>query len=154
MKVIMKVFSLTSCFVLFLIVVLQGEAIACSCVRPGPSETENINSAVKDSAAVISGEVVEITENTQFSKLVKININSVWKGSKKRQIEITTGNGGGDCGFPFEVGEIYLIFANGSKGGEYSTNICNRTNLLSLSETDLKVLKKPKYMFEHSIQVL
>lgn len=61
----------------------------------------------------------------------------VYKGKiKKEIIEITTGIGRGDCGFPFQLGETYLIYSSfentyfeqGEKVPNYLyTNICTRT---------------------------
>lgn len=50
-------------------------------------------------------------------------------------IEIQTGLGGGDCGFPFSIGQSYIVFASNEpkKGFKtkriIETNICTKTQL-------------------------
>src|SRR5258708_4102213 len=45
-------------------------------------------------------------------------------------MRLSTGLGGGDCGFDFEVGKQYLVYAFNDEAGELSTNICTRTTRL------------------------
>jgi hypothetical protein len=44
---------------------------------------------------------------------------------------------GGDCGFDFEVGKKYLVYAFKDEAGELSTNICTRTTRLERSRGNL-----------------
>ena len=49
-----------------------------------------------------------------------------WKGELADTVQSMTGTGGGDCGYPFEVGVPYLVFS--TQGSPYlSTSICTRT---------------------------
>jgi hypothetical protein len=80
-------------------------------------------------------------------------INSVFKGDVPKTIIIRTGLGGGDCGFLFEAGESYLIYAvnessidyvqpklgrsNQELSGIYRTDICTRTGLVKNRQIDL-----------------
>lgn len=83
---------------------------------------------------------LEITGDSIFSSSyhkVEIAIEVMLKGGRKKQksIYIWTGLGNGDCGFPFEKGMKYLIFAGKEKmgclGKQLSTNICTITSLYS-----------------------
>ena len=81
----------------------------------------------------------------------------IYRGrSKFKSIKIRTGFGGGDCGFNFDIGKTYLIFANNAEylkfsknrlkskrrklKNIYETNICMRTKLFSNSKNELKKL--------------
>jgi hypothetical protein len=138
------VFSL---FLVFgLLVLTQINVLACSCDLPIPklSPKQQINKARKNANAVFSGRVLEITKQPQnFYVSVRLLIKDSWKGNSPKEITITTGIGNGDCGYPFEVGESYLIYASGDEN-RLSTHICQRTKNLSDSAQDLQVLGKVK----------
>ena len=56
-------------------------------------------------------------------------------------MRLSTGLGGGDCGFDFEVGKQYLVYAFKyafkDETGELSTNICTGTTRLEKSSENL-----------------
>ena len=54
-------------------------------------------------------------------------------------MDVTTPPTGGSCGFAFEEGEEYIVYAyDGANTDEsYSVNICSRTALLSQAQEDL-----------------
>jgi hypothetical protein len=56
-------------------------------------------------------------------------------------VSVDTGTGGGDCGYAFQEGETYLIYARGDKAGRYSTGICDRTRRISEAAEDLDYLR-------------
>jgi hypothetical protein len=45
--------------------------------------------------------------------------------------EVWTGMGGGDCGFNFEIGKSYLIYAGRARDGRFHTSICGPTRAVS-----------------------
>lgn len=76
-------------------------------------------------------------------------MSSNWKGIKDKMVTVETGLGGGDCGYGFQEGESYLIYAyrtNGEDGkpGPLRTNICTRTRPLSKAKGDIKALGDSK----------
>ncbi|MFE8698795.1 hypothetical protein ACFYKT_21150 [Cytobacillus sp. FJAT-53684] len=76
-------------------------------------------------------------------KSVLFEVTNTWKGIQQSQVIITTGQGGGDCGIDFKVGQDYLVYAHESTMyGENTlvTVICDRTNKLSSLQQDLEVL--------------
>lgn len=132
--------------VLFLFIVVfvsfPSSIKACSCAQL-PSVAEEL----KGSNAVFSGKVVKIRERRNIKgykvRSVLFEVENTWKGTKQSQVLITTGLGGGDCGYDFTEGHEYLVYAHdstmyGSKS--LVTVICNRTNELSSSKEDLKIL--------------
>lgn len=48
----------------------------------------------------------------------------------QKEIEIATGSGASDCGYPFEVGMDYLVYAYKNAEGRLETGICSRTRPL------------------------
>jgi hypothetical protein len=60
-----------------------------------------------------------------------------YRGDKQKPMRLSTGLGGGDCGFDFEVGKEYLVYAFKDETGELSTNICTRTTRLEKSSENL-----------------
>ena len=73
-------------------------------------------------------------------------MSEVWKGPKQQTVEIITGaDSGVGCGYPFEEGREYLVYAYGKQ--ELKVDLCSETKLLSKAGADLAVLgngEKPK----------
>jgi hypothetical protein len=70
---------------------------------------------------------------------VKLRVERSWKGPSCTELKVETGRGDGDCGYPFEVGKSYLVYAH--KDGEVlRTNICTRTRPMDIAEEDLTAL--------------
>jgi hypothetical protein len=133
--------------VVVLMAFARTDGFACSCSLPYPKQSlkTQVKKALNESRAVFSGKILEVTADPEkFSIVVKLKVERSWKGSLPEEISINTGRGGGDCGYRFEVGESYLIYAYGSDVGRLSTNICQRTAKLSEAVKDLQILGKGK----------
>ncbi|WOV88525.1 hypothetical protein QWT69_05265 [Sporosarcina oncorhynchi] len=128
------------------------DAAACSCVMPPPPEQ-----ALNDATAVFSGEVIDISDNVKvingYGKTIRFKVDESWKGIDNGEVAINTGHGGGDCGFQFEVGQSYLVYAVKSDmyaPNTLSTTICNRTVQLANANDDLTALGEGEKIFsEH-----
>lgn len=127
---------------IFMIGSFPSIASACSCANLPSVEEE-----FERSKAVFSGKVVDIKEKLSLkgytTKSILFEVTNTWKGVEQSQIIITTGQGGGDCGYNFIKGEEYLVYANetimyGAKS--LVSTICNRTGVLSSSQEDLEIL--------------
>lgn len=83
------------------------------------------------------------TDMDQMPLLLKItfNVSRTYKGKIERSATVITGVGHGDCGFDFEVGKRYLVYAYRDSSGELSTGICTATALLEESQTNLSYLQ-------------
>jgi hypothetical protein len=57
--------------------------------------------------------------------------------SGQQEIEILTGFGGGDCGFPFQTGSEYVVYAYKNSDGRLETGICSRTRPLAEAGDDV-----------------
>ncbi|MEQ1763536.1 MAG: hypothetical protein ABL984_10370 [Pyrinomonadaceae bacterium] len=95
--------------------------------------------------AVFAGAVISIEKRSDFTRVAVLRVESVWKGLGRKEIEVTvfTGNGGGDCGFPFRIGEKYLIYAHFNSSKNLGANICSRTKIFAEAGPDTSVLGKP-----------
>lgn len=123
------------------------DAFACTCGLPlrNVSLKQQVIEARKKSKAVFSGQVVEITANPGvYYIVVKLKVEKTWKSILGEDVSIVTGRGGGDCGFPFTVGETYLVYAYGSGKHKLGTNICQRTATIKEAAEDVKILEKRK----------
>jgi hypothetical protein len=123
--------------------------LACTCGLPYPNRTlkQQVIEARKKSEAVFSGKVIEVIENPQvFYVIVKFKVQRSWKQISTDEVTVFTGRGNGDCGYRFEVGESYLVYAYKYNESELGTNICQRTMKLADAAEDLKVLGKGKLL--------
>jgi hypothetical protein len=72
---------------------------------------------------------------------------TTWKAAEGKEVVLYTANDSAACGYNFEKGKSYLVYAHSQKRGEekvLGTNICTRTALLSDAKEDLKELGEGK----------
>jgi hypothetical protein len=82
-------------------------------------------------------------QGQQFlTKLVSFEASETFRGTPTHHVNVVTGMGGGDCGFPFKSGGEYLVYtyANGASAVP-STGICTRTAAVSDAGEDLAFLR-------------
>ena len=119
-----------------------ADAGACSCGGSGaPCE------AAWRVDAVIAGIVrsVEVIDHVELgapyqSTLVKFEVERSFINGSPGIVELTTGRGGGDCGYQFVAGKRYLVYASKQASGRLSTGICSRTRPLEAAAEDLAYL--------------
>lgn len=121
------------------------KVLACECFSRSYCETFG------DSKAVFIGEVVEgnsperlldsINRNSNELKFVLVVRESFQGVEKHQQIPIYTGFGFGDCGFPFQKGESYLVYVY-EENGKFHTSICSGSKHISrVSQEEFKFLE-------------
>lgn len=122
---------------LVLAIVLGADAaLACSCAPlPEPRQARD------QADAVFTGTVLGITQEGN-QRLVRLRVEESWKGAKCGEVTITTGLGDSDCGYAFQEGQAYLIYADKQRG-KLSTNICTRTRPTAEAGEDLAALGAP-----------
>jgi hypothetical protein len=59
----------------------------------------------------------------------------------QKEIEIVTGLGGGDCGYEFQTGVDYVVYAYKNADGRLETNICSRTRTLAEAAEDMEYFR-------------
>lgn len=125
----------------FLPMMIPGKVSACMCDYPR-SPTEEL----KASSAVFTGEVVsrgyaERDDGYADDFVAEFNVSTVWKGSVGTTIQVATASDGAACGFYFQVGGQYLVYAsNDYPPYDLSTSLCNRTRPLFEAADDLAEL--------------
>jgi hypothetical protein len=143
-------------------------AVACTCMQtPSPC------ASFKDTPVVFVGLVTSIEETkvdivrfgekrtVRTSLLAHFTVEEPLKGIKLKTALVDTGGGGGDCGYPFEEGHRYPVYAfrgedealNSSisrtvigdgrtgKAARLSANICSRTRELEDATDDVELLR-------------
>lgn len=123
--------------------------------------TESVKKAFKRSEIVFVGRVVsnqpyELKKeplgegfiDIYYHNEVTFEVTQWFKGTSTSTQIIYSGVGGGDCGFHFEVGEQYIVYATNDGvymelgSSKMQTNVCDRTNKLSELAADLTELGK------------
>src|SRR5678816_2560454 len=127
----------------------EARLIACSCIGSQPT-----CQATWQAHAVFVGQVVGITDVQPATRpdspaalfdrrRVSFKVSEVFRGDVGASVIIRTGLGGGDCGYAFEVGSSYLVYAHQVPTGELTTGICSRTRPVSEAVDDLAYLRGP-----------
>jgi hypothetical protein len=119
-----------------------ASASACSCAG-----VQTPCHAFGEASAVFVGTVIENkfvrTKDGDFEhemRSVRLSIDTPFRGVEGAEVEVTTGMGGGDCGFNFRQSQQYLVYAHAYEG-KLSTSICSRTRLVANAQEDLTYLR-------------
>jgi Tissue inhibitor of metalloproteinase len=146
----MKKYIYIPLFLAVLLVASAERSYACSCVFSPEPLKKQVQGAFSSAAVVFSGEVVEIKDSptNKYDVLVKLKVANVWKGEATREITINTAKDSAMCGYNFEVGKKYLVYAYGLKDNLSTTN-CSRTSTFN-PKGDIKYLDKLKRKKTHS----
>lgn len=129
------------------LLVASGTGFACDCGLPraGKPIKQLITEARNKSSAVFLGTVMAVDRKPgDLYVAVRFKTEEFWKGALGNEVTVFTGVGRGDCGYKFEVGERYLVYAYRYNDTELGTNICQRTAELIEATLDLKVLGRGK----------
>jgi hypothetical protein len=94
--------------------------------------------------AVRSMSTIEGTPDSPYPRrLVMFAIERAFRGVQVPTADVTTGMGGGDCGYAFKLGERYVVYAYRAKdGSRLGTGICSRTRLASQAAEDLRYFEQ------------
>ncbi len=113
---------------------------ACSCVAPGPPKVE-----LAQSVGVFAGRVIDIEKpsGTVMSSadpvIVTLQVSTVWKGPAYKTLVMQTVRESDSCGFPFEPGQEYLVYARGTESN-LAVSLCSRTRPLAEATEDIRQL--------------
>jgi len=147
----------------FSMAITPASVLACTCAHPPPPGPNGAPIPVerapdKDEAifegtvasARLKGSLVDAKVGELISAdidqdppymLVAFNVSRSYAGQQGKSVELKTGMGGGDCGYPFEVGKQYLVYAWKDESGLLSTGICSGTGLLEDRKADIASLR-------------
>jgi Tissue inhibitor of metalloproteinase len=99
------------------------ETFACSCAPPSQTTNDDFQKAT----TVFTGKVLSVQRKEGAPTVtVKLAVQRYWKGKVSNEIKITTASNSAACGFNFEVGKDYLVYAT-DNNGKLSTGLCSRT---------------------------
>ena len=121
-----------------LLLLLPDCASACSCMGVP------IQRYISSSDAVFSGEVVDLQKGASASRMfgpsdtVTLRASEVWKGPQRETLEVSTPSQGSACGYAFEEGQEYLVYAYGKQ--DLKVDACGGTTHLSKADEDLALL--------------
>ncbi len=76
-------------------------------------------------------------------RVVRFQVGEVLSGVApgQKEIEILTGMGSGDCGYPFRTGSEYVVYAYQNSEGRLETGICSRTRPLAQASEDIAYIR-------------
>lgn len=116
---------------------LSDMALACTCAPPPPPI------AARDAAdAVFSGRVLSVTPGKNGLD-VEIQVDRSWKKARCGTVVVQTPSDSAACGFGFEVGKSYLVYAT-IQQGKLGTTICSRSRAIEDAGEDLAALGEPE----------
>jgi len=111
----------------------ENRAFACSCAGPRPA-----SEAYQNSDAVFVGKVADIKPEGRFS-MVQFDVGMAWKGVSEGTVSLGTADSGAMCGYDFEQGRDYLVYARGGPES-LETGLCGRTQPFEVAFQDLAYL--------------
>ena len=112
----------------------NSRGVACECKRNNSVEQE-----FSDSKSVFVAKVIEI-KDSKPDAFVTLRVEKMWKGVKTETIVVLTDNRGKGCGYIFNKGERYLVYAFEDRDGALRTDVCTRTADVNSAAGDLKEL--------------
>ena len=131
---------------LALVLIASPRVFACSCITSG----ESVSLAqIKTQYPIVFSGVVESIDDSDIKRIrslsreeqiaafshnqpalhVTFRTMQVWRSDTAvtNRFVVDTGQGGGDCGYPFHEGQSYLVFARRISDGRVTTSICSAT---------------------------
>lgn len=108
-------------------------AFGCSCATP-----KSTNETYQESDAVFAGKAVDIMSK-DHTNTVQFEVRMAWKGISESTVFVRTADSGSMCGYSFERGRDYLVYAY--NGSDYlSSGSCGRTQPLETAFSDMAYL--------------
>lgn len=131
----MKTFATTTALAIAALCLLGARGSACSCIQPGPPAA-----AIEDADRVFAGEVESIKSAGDQAVEVRLRVVRWFKGDTGREtIVVRTARHSASCGYPFESGSAYFVYAYESdeSAGSPQVSLCSRTAELGSATEDL-----------------
>lgn len=132
----------------------------CTCITEDKPLDARITEQVKKADLIFEGVVLEIhdypsaegrrlankdSSHVRFSfgdrRYAFFFVSKSWKGPYKRDLVVSTLRSESMCGFPFEEGKRYLVYASAGEWGP-TTSICTRTRPVAEATKDQKTLEE------------
>jgi len=144
-------------------------AFGCKCAAPPPGVESAHQLAewhAKGVDAIFEGRVVGAVLKSAWVKasvgdsvpanldddvptmLVTFEVMHSYRGVQEPLVDVETGLGGGDCGFGFEIGGQYVVYADRTESGQLETGICSATAPIEQSAANLAYLRDESVIAE------
>ena len=115
-------------FLMVVVMSAMAAPLCWACTCPYQTKKEN----AKGADVIFTGKVVKVeTKDDGESVTTRFRLGKVYKGQAKRFTNVFTDNGS-TCGFLFEKGEKYTVFAH-LNDGKKTTNTCSGTKRGSIN---------------------
>lgn len=116
---------------------LPRPCAACSCVLSSPAEK------FARADVVFRGRVTAATPDASLSSSeiqrdVIFRVETVWKGPTVREIVASPDRSWVQCGNRFVLGDVYLVYANGSNADTLAIGSCQGTRSMRYADEDLR----------------
>jgi Carboxypeptidase regulatory-like domain len=124
-------------------------ASACTCVVVSPSPCAAasrpgkivfVGTVLTEESTMLSTDIPGVS--AERGRKLGLSVQETLVGRSRQFVYIETSTS--SCGYPFQVGEQYLVYAAGSEQSGFGTGACSRTSPLSQSQTDLVLLRELK----------
>ena len=109
-------------------------AHACKCAEP-----EAPAAASASAAAVFEGQVSRISAAETDTVVVELKVARAWKGVTTEQVSVRTRAESAACGYPFQAGQSYLVYAQADASG-LQVQHCGRTRPIEEAREDVVAL--------------
>jgi hypothetical protein len=134
-----KLLLLTLSLGLGSVLALGSPAHACKCAL------QSVDQAQAQADAIFEGRVTKIEDvpgaaGADADKRVTFALVRVWKDLEREEtVALITRSSSASCGYAFEAGQSYLVYASRSEQG-LSAGACSRTRAMADASEDLAVL--------------
>jgi hypothetical protein len=115
-------------------------ADACSCMASGPPCEEFFRTDAVFVGTVRSISPIEGSgHHPQWpNSRVRLAVDRAFRGIDGDVVELMTQPSGGQCGYPFRVGEKYVVYAHREGDKKLWASICSRTSHIGEADEDLR----------------
>jgi hypothetical protein len=107
---------------------LPARGHACSCMA------QTVEAAIEEAAAIFEGRVAAI-EPGEGGLHVRFDVVQTWRAADSEHVEVITAADSAACGYAFEVGRSYLVYARDADGALH-TGLCSRTQPIEEADED------------------
>lgn len=110
-------------------------AEACSCRPPPPAQE-----SYEEAQAVFIGVPQAFERGEGIRVRVPMTVERAYKGVREATVEVGTARDSAACGYPFEVGRPYLVYAY-DDGDGLAVSLCSRTRPLDDAQDDVQAIE-------------
>lgn len=129
--------------VVLALLALPAAGYACRCAPPGDDMQAQVEHAMQEADAVFVGTVTHL-ETDAHHVVAHFEYEKCWKGECYTVGEtVRTAASSATCGYHFEEGESYLVFAAGEPD-DLRTHTCTLTDLLLYASKEVALLGAPQ----------